>query len=151
MSKCVKAKPTSRVVVSLSLPSWGYTIDDLVDDLDNRVVADNVSGLLVAGANPDKLVGRLKPPSIVYHLDKLLAAGAKINVDELVGQLSSSSIYYYLDRLLAAGADPDELVSQLEPRQIAYHLDKLLAAGAKIDVDELASRLKNEDVACCLD
>ena len=52
-----------RVEVSLELllkgAKKGYTIDELVDDLDYYVVAAYLSVLLAAGANPDKLASRL--------------------------------------------------------------------------------------------
>lgn len=130
MSKCVKAKPVSRVVVSLSLPLEGYTIDELVDDLDNRVVVDSVSALLAAGANPNKLANQLMPLQIAENLDKLLAAGAKIDADWLANRMLPGQIDENMSRLLAAGANPNKLVSRLERWQIARHRGELLTAKA---------------------
>lgn len=146
---------SSRVEVSLELllkgAKKGYTIDELVEDLSVYTAISNLSALLAAGANPDKLVSRLISEEVAYCLDELLAAGAKIDVDELVSQLGWQSIHDNLDRLLAGGANPDQLVSQLTPWSIIESLEELLAFHAWIDVDKLVSRLDSAKVADNLD
>lgn len=169
---------SSRVEVSLELllkgAKKGYTIDELVDDLDEPVVAAHLPVLLDAGANPDNLVARLNDKDIVHHLDELLAAGAKIDIDELVGRLTPKPIADNLDKLraagakiniarlltkvsstmvrdnfgqfLRAGADPDKLMERCDDvRVLGWYVDELVAAGAKIDVNLLASRLFRRD------
>ena len=135
---------SSRVEVSLKLllkgAKKGYTIDELVDDLDDYVVAAYLSVLLDAGANPDKLVSRLDSEEITDNLDKLLDAGA--NPDRLVFCFASGvDVTDNLDKLLAAGVNPDKLASRLFSDDVVRYLDKLMAAGAKINVDELVGRL----------
>ena len=95
----------------------GADLDELVSRLNPCSIRDNlVNILLVAGANPDNLASCLGD-DVVYYLDELLAAGAKIDVDELAGQLTPQSIYDCLDELLAAGADPELLQSYLNSSQ----------------------------------
>lgn len=144
-----------RVEVSLELllkgAKKGYTIDELVDDLDYCDVDTCLSVLLAAGANPDKLVARLNDKDIIRHLDELLDAGAKIDINNLIDKLDYGYIVGYLAELLAAGADPDKLVARLDAKDIAYNLNKLRAAGAKIDIDELVGRLTPRPIADNLD
>ena len=107
-----------RVEVSLELllkgAKKGYTIDELVEDLSVYATISSLSVLLAAGANPDKLVSRLDGAKVACNLDKLLAAGAKIDVDEFVSRLETWEIARYLDKLLAAGVDPELLRSRLD-------------------------------------
>ena len=140
-----------RVNVSLSLLLKGYTIDELVDDLGYRDIVDNLSALLTAKVNPDKLALRLTREDVANHLDQLRAAGAHIDADSLTVELDGDYIVDHLAELLAAGADPNELVCQLDDKQIAYHLKKLLVYKVQINVDELASRLTPRPLADNLD
>ena len=137
-----------RVEVSLELllkgTKKGYTIDELVDDLDDYVVAAYLSVLLAAGANPDKLASRLRGEDLVKYLDELLNAGAKIDIDSLIAKLNHDYIVGHLAELLAAGANPDKLVSCLRDEDVVKHLDELLDAGAKIDVDKLVDKIPNK-------
>ena len=138
-----------RVEVSLELllkgTKKGYTIDELVDDLDDYVVAAYLSVLLAAGANPDKLASRLRGEDLVKYLDELLNAGAKIDIDSLIAKLNHDYIVGHLAELLAAGANPDKLVD------IAYNLNKLREVGAEIDVDRLVGQLTPRPIADNLD
>lgn len=144
-----------RVEVSLELllkgAKKGYTIDELVDDLDDYVVAAYLSVLLAAGANPDKLASRLGGEDLVKYLDELLNAGAKIDINKLIAKLNHDYIVDHLDKLLAAGANPDKLTARLDAKDIAYNLNKLRAAGAKIDVDRLVGQLTPRPIADNLD
>ena len=137
-----------RVEVSLELllkgAKKGYTIDELVDDLDDYVVAAYLSVLLAAGADPDKLVARLDAKDIACNLNKLRAAGAKIDINNLIDKLDYGYIVGHLAELLAAGADPDKLTARLDAKDIACNLNKLRAAGAKIDVDKLVDKIPNK-------
>ena len=62
----------------------------------------------------DEIVDRIYAKDIVRNLDKLLAAGAKIDVDKLVSRLDEYSITNNLDKLLAAGADEEKIKERLE-------------------------------------
>ena len=170
---------SSRVEVSLGLllkgAKKGYTIDELVDDLNGYVIATYLSVLLAAGADPDKLAARLDAKDIVYNLNKLRKAGAKIDVDELVSQLTPRPIVDNLDELRKAGAkiDLDRLMKKVSPamvrddldqllragadpcklmeccgdvRVLGWYVDELVAADAAIDVNLLASQLFRRDV-----
>ena len=129
-----------RVNVSLSMLLKGYTIDELVDDLDDYDVVIYLSVLLAAGADSDKLASHLSDEDVVKHLDELLAAG--VDPDKLAARLDSKDIAYNLNKLREAGVkiDVDELVGQLTPRPIVDNLDKLRAAGADIDVARLLKK-----------
>lgn len=140
-----------RVNVSLSMLLKGYTIDELVDDLDDYDVVTYLSVLLAAGADSDKLASRLSDKDVVKHLDELLAAGAKIDINNLVDKLVHGYIVGHLAELLAAGADPDKLAARLDSKDIAYNLNKLREAGVKIDVDDLVSQLTPRPIVDNLD
>ena len=149
----VSRRPRVEVglVLLLKGAKEGYTIDELVDDLDGYVVATYLSVLLAAGADPDKLASRLEGEDLVKHLDELLNAGAKIDINSLIVKLDYGYIVGHLAELLAAGADPDKLVARLDVKDIAYNLNKLRKAGAKIDVDRLVSQLTLRPIADNLD
>ena len=140
---------SSRVEVSLELllkgAKKGYTIDELVGRLDPWSIAENMNKLLDAGANPYKLMSRLRNEDVTYCLETRRLVGLLlhgVNPDQLVSQLTPRSIVESLDELLMfhAKIDVDKLVSRLDSAEVARYLDKLLAAGAKIDVDELVDR-----------
>lgn len=149
----VSRRPRVEVGLELLLKGAkkGYTIDELVDDLDNYVVATYLSALLAAEANPDKLASRLVGENLVKHLDELLNAGAKIDINSLIAKLNRGYIVGHLAELLAAGADPDELVARLDAKDIAYNLSKLREVGAKINIDLLVSQLTPRPIADNLD
>ncbi len=149
----VSRRPRVEVGLELLLKGAkkGYTIDELVDDLDNYVVATYLSALLAAGANPDKLASRLGGENLVKHLDELLNAGAKIDINSLIAKLNRGYIVGNLAELLAAGADPDKLVARLDAKDIAYNLSKLREVGAKINIDLLVSQLTPRPIADNLD
>lgn len=149
----VSRRPRVEVGLELLLKGArkGYTIDELVDDLDNYVVDTYLSVLLAAGANPDKLASRLGGEDLVKHLNGLLNAGAKIDINKLIAKLNHDYIVDHLAELLAAGANPDKLVARLDAKDIAYNMNKLRAAGAKIDIDELVGRLTPKPIADNLD
>ena len=112
----VSRRPRVEVglVLLLKGAKKGYTIDELVDDLDNYVVATYLSALLAAGANPGKLVSRLSDDDVVKHLDELLDAGAEIDVDKLIDKIpDKSKIIWALPKLVAAGADKAKLGRRL--------------------------------------
>ena len=151
---------SSRVEVSLELllkgAKKGYTIDELVGQLDPWSIAENMNKLLDAGANPDKLMSRLRNEDVTYCLETRRLVGLLrygVNPDQLVSQLTPRSIVESLDELLMfhAKIDVDKLVSRLDSAEIARYLDKLLAAGAKIDVNELVGRLDPWETICYLD
>lgn len=149
----VSRRPRVEVGLELLLKGAkkGYTIDELVDDLDNYVVTTYLSALLAAGANPDKLASRLGGENLVKYLDELLNAGAKIDINSLIAKLNRGYIVGHLDELLAAGADPDKLVARLDAKDIAYNLSKLREVGAKINIDLLVSQLTPRPIADNLD
>ena len=140
-----------RVNVSLSMLLKGYTIDELVDDLDDYDVVTYLSVLLAAGADSDKLASHLSDEDVVKHLDELLAAGAKIDINNLIDKLDHGYIVGHLAELLAAGVDPDKLAARLDSKDIAYNLNKLREAGVKIDVDELVGQLTPRPIVDNLD
>ena len=139
------------LVLLLKGAKKGYTIDELVDDLDNYVVDTYLSALLAAGADPDKLASRLGGENLVKHLNELLNAGAKIDINSLIVKLNRGYIVGHLAELLAAGADPDKLVARLDAKDIAYNLSKLREVGAKINIDLLVSQLTPRPIADNLD
>ena len=149
----VSRRPRVEVglVLLLKGAKKGYTIDELVDDLDGYVVATYLSVLLAAGADPDKLASRLGGEDLVKHLDELLNAGAKIDIDSLIAKLNHDYIVGHLAELLAAGADPDKLAARLDAKDIAYNLNELREAGAEIDVDKLVGQLTPRPIADNLD
>ena len=149
----VSRRPRVEVGLELLLKGAkkGYTIDELVDDLDGYVVTTYLSALLAAGANPDKLASRLGDEDLVKHLDELLNAGAKIDINSLIAKLDHGYIVGHLDELLAAGADPDKLAARLDAKDIAYNLNKLQKAGAEIDVNKLVSQLTPRPIVDNLD
>ena len=149
----VSRRPRVEVGLELLLKGAkkGYTIDELVDDLDGYVVTTYLSALLAAGANPDKLASRLGDEDLVKHLDELRAAGAKIDINSLIAKLDHGYIVGHLDELLAAGADPDKLAARLDAKDIAYNLNKLQKAGAEIDVNKLVSQLTPRPIVDNLD
>ena len=149
----VSRRPRVEVGLELLLKGAkkGYTIDELVDDLDGYVVTTYLSALLAAGANPGKLVSRLSDEDVVKHLDELLDAGAEIDINSLIAKLNRDYTVDHLGELLAAEADPDKLVARLDAKDIAYHLDELRKAGAKINIDLLVSQLTPRPIADNLD
>lgn len=149
----VSRRPRVEVGLELLLKGAkkGYTIDELVDDLDDYDIDTYLSVLLAAGANPDKLASRLGDEDLVKHLDELLNAGAKIDIDSLIAKLNRGYIVSHQAELLAAGANPDKLVARLDAKDIAYNLNKLREVGAKIDVDRLVGQLTPRPIADNLD
>ena len=79
-----------------------------------------------------------------YDLEYALEKG--VDANKLASSLESEDIISKLDALLRYSADIDIIVKNMDPKNIARNLDYLNKNGANIDINQLVSNLRQEDI-----
>ena len=124
----------------------GADINNVVNYMNSNYIAADLEYLYKNGADINNIVKNMDPNDIVWKLDYLNKNGANIDVNELVSKLDSTYVFRRMDFLLSHGADIDIIVKNMDPKNIAPNLDYLNKNGANIDINQLVSNLRQEDI-----
>ena len=124
----------------------GADINNVVNYMNSNYIAADLEYLYKNGADINNIVKNMDPNDIVWKLDYLNKNGANIDINELVSKLDSTYVFRRMDFLLSHGADIDIIVKNMDPKNIAPNLDYLNKNGANIDINQLVSNLRQEDI-----
>ena len=124
----------------------GADINNVVNYMNSNYIAADLEYLYKNGADINNIVKNMDPNDIAWKLDYLNKNGANIDINELVSKLDSTYVFGRMDFLLSHGADIDIIVKNMDPKNIAPNLDYLNKNGANIDVNQLVSNLRQEDI-----
>ena len=120
-------------------------VNELVSKLGSYDILQNLDTLLKNGADID--VDQMRYRFSYYthfNLDDLLRRGADIN--NVVNYMNSNYIAADLEYLYKNGADINNIVKNMDPNDIVWKLDYLNKNGANIDINQLVSNLRQEDI-----
>ena len=120
-------------------------VNELVSKLGSYDILQNLDTLLKNGADID--VDQMRYRFSYYahfNLDVLLDHGADIN--NIVKYMISNYIAASLEDLTKNGADINNIVNNMNPNDIACKLEDLNKNGANIDINQLVSNLRQEDI-----
>lgn len=151
IEQIAQALAPSEVVRNIdTLTSLGAEIDmdqlvSGINQYDGPAVFGNFNKLIRHGADVSQLLSRFKRDQIQDRFGMLLNAGAKF--EQLSPFLRPSFMIRHLDDMLGRGVEIDQIASALPPTSIIRHLDELTSRGARINLEEVASNLSQEQIS----
>jgi hypothetical protein len=172
----------------IELIEKGVSVDILLNKLDRDVMNFNghifhstftlfidglVPYLLSKGADPNLLIEKISPRSLIENHRILIDAGAVIDIEatmdnigkhdiirhasdlldcgatseQIINKLTKLEISKYFHVLIERGVDPNLVITYLTPATIVSRLSLFLDAGAEIDLDQLVLKMKPATIA----
>lgn len=117
-------------------------VNELIKNVDSFYIANSVDALLRCGADAKALLeeGGMMIHSLQPFYD------AEVPVEDIIESANAYVIARNIKDLIERGANVDRIVEKIGPSNTVYNLELLMKAGAHIDVNELASELRADDL-----